>query len=261
MSKGMIFKMNASIALATMLILVLIGTSAVTIQAITELKAKILDINEQVWRAQSRSTLTYLKNNFLRDANAKRFDPQSDYDVQLWGENRLLGLKNGSPSSDSFIIEIGRGKFLYDASADCATSDSTMKEKFIEDNYDQHTYPELAKAAYIEMRKGYDTKYGDNNYWSFNSNREWLEWILIPNPQIGLKGESPTLGGIKNEKFRNILIQLGTQSNEVEKPWKDVIRELDNLRIMLYIICTTVIILSFLFGIYFIIRIKRLEAC
>ena len=260
MSKETIIKMNLSIALSTLFILVLIITSGVIVTRVNGLEEKIKTTNEQMWRAQARSTLLYLKNNFVKDISEKRFNPMDDYDVQLWGENRLLGLKNGSPSSDAFVVEMGKEKFLYDGSTNCA-SDFIINEKFIKDNYAQHFNPRAATIAYDEMRKGYDTIYGSNNFWYFTENKEWLEWIFIPHPQVGLDGIASTIGGIKNKNFRNIMIQLGTQSDEVEKPWSDVLKELNDLKLMLYIICTVVIILSFIFGIFFIIKVKNLEHC
>ena len=72
------------------------------------------------------------------------------------------------------------------------------------------------------MRQSYDTTTSSKKWWLFDDSREYLEWIIIPAPRTGFNNESNNIGGIKNKKYNAILIQLGTQEDEIQQQYKKV---------------------------------------
>jgi hypothetical protein len=214
---------------------------------------------EQSWREQSRRTLQSLKNELLTEINSERVDPMSDKDLQEWAKVYLSDVRNGGETSDGFMIEMGQEKFIWDGSPDCSVA-SADKARYIKDNPPFHTKPILAEKAYAQMRQGFDTTSGMNNYWMFDDSYELLEWINIPAPRRGFYGQDMTKYGIKNQNYRGILIQLGTQKDEIMKPYTAIFEAGKRTKQLIYLLCSGVLIISIMF-LFFLIYVQDTCKC
>jgi hypothetical protein len=85
-----------------------------------------------------------------------------------------------------------------------------------------HQDYELAESILDKMRENYDTRQGDNLYWNFDGSKEYLEWVVVPQPRVGFGGENTTEFGNRNPSYRGILIVLGTQEDELHSMMKGV---------------------------------------
>lgn len=198
---------------------------------------------EQHWREEARGKLNYLKDMYLEEEAKGLVNSYNEASVQEWFRVHLQNMRNGSPTSDGFVIEMGTETFLYDSSADCALPVGS-DAKTIKDNIPMHKYPKTAEKAYNSMRELQDTKLGNNYFWQFNVEPEWLEWVMIPKDRTGFKGEPSTIGGTKNKKYRGFLVQLGTQENEIIKQYEKSYLLFDTLKYLVIMLAVIVFLLT-----------------
>lgn len=91
----------------------------------------------------------------------------------------------------------------------------------------------LADKVYNKIRDNYDTRQGDNVYWRFNKSKEYLEWVIVPQPRVGFGGEKTSEYGSRNPRYRGLVIVLGTQEDELLAKMKEVDRGYSVIRILL----------------------------
>lgn len=201
---------------------------------------------EEVWRAQARRTLDSLRDRLNKEVVSGRIDYDDDLQLQEWAKENLNDVSNGGPTSDGFMIELGSEKFIWDGSPDCARPSFVTEGRFMDDEAPLHNIPEQAEKMIEQMRQGRDTVHGDNFYWNFDDSPELLEWVIVPRSGMGFNNEYPVIGGIKNPNYRSILIQLGTQTDEVMKPYQPLIKQMKSISIAIY----GILILLFCFVVF-----------
>ena len=221
----------------------MVGLSSVT--GISNTKVDIKENIEIQQRQQARRTLNYLRDMLIRDIKEDEVDVKNKTQLQEWFKDHVSGVLNGGDTGDVFVIELGSEEFIWDGSPDCAKDEFTSNGRFIKNESQYHKRPDLAVKALEKMKLGIDTKEGDNNYWQFDDSKEYLEWIVIPADKLGFDSEPYTIGGIKNPEYNKILIQLGTQEDEVMKIHNKTFEELDYLRMSIWLLVLSTV--SFLF--------------
>jgi hypothetical protein len=107
-----------------------------------------------------------------------------------------------------------------------------------------HHDVELAENAYNMIRDNYDTRQGDNVYWRFEKSREYLEWVIVPQPRVGFGGEKTSSYGTRNTSYRGLVIVLGTQEDELLSAMKGVDRGFYVIRVLIIVSSFVVMISS-----------------
>lgn len=118
---------------------------------------------------------------------------------------------------------------------------------FRENKYIIHSNYVLAEKVYDEMEQSFDTDSSSLKWWQFDDSKEFLEWIIIPAPRTGFDGKSNTTGGLKNSSYRTILIQLGTQEDEINKKYLIFNTYIENIKMIIVSIGFVLILLGLLF--------------
>lgn len=200
---------------------------------------------EQTWREQARRTLADLKEQLLARIEAGELDPKNDMSMQKWAKVSFNGVRNGGITSDGFMLRMPGQSFIWDGSSDCAVKDPTRADRKLTDFTTLFQDPNTCTVINKEMDKYYSTKSGDNNWWQFDDAPEFLEWVMIPSDNKGFNDEYLTSGGIINPKYTSFLIQLGTQKDEVFKPYQSTFNTLNDLEkvVQMFIICVLLICL------------------
>jgi hypothetical protein len=122
------------------------------------------------------------------------------------------------------------------------TAIEDMKRSRIILHYDY----KLADATFDKMRENYDTRQGDNLYWNFDGSKEYLEWVVVPQPRVGFGGENTTEFGTRNPSYRGILIVLGTQEDELGSMMKGVSSRFYSIRACIGLATALVLIICIL---------------
>lgn len=199
---------------------------------------------EQAWRSQARTTLNGLKDKLLVDVKDGKVDPKDNVQLQEWCTENLADIRNGGPTSDGFMVDMSNEQFILDGSNDCAKEEFITNGRYLKDEAALHQDPVLANEMINVMRKEFDTQAGDNYYWQFDDSPELLEWVIVPKSMLGFENEPSTKGGIKNEKYKVVLIELGTQTDEVMKPYDEIIQSVSNTKNQIYIVIGLALVIS-----------------
>lgn len=209
---------------------------------------------EQHWREQARNTLDDVINQFDNDSTNGLIDLYDNASIGSWTNIHFSGIRNGGPTSDGWVAELASEEFIDDQSEDCSRDEFEINGRFFKDEAIMHVDPELAEKVLNRIRSGEPTKYGENIWWNFDGEPEWIEFKFYPIKR-GLGGEPRTIGGIKNESFRRFVFVLGTQSDEIYAPYKSYILRQESIIKYLYILITTSFISSIIF--MFVVIFKR----
>ena len=184
--------------------------------------------NEFEWRQQAKRTLQTMTCQFDLDLTNGAVDANDNMSLQNWAKRNLADVRNGGPTSDGFMIRIyyenGKlvGKFIWDGSPDCAKPSFILNDRYLTDEPEMHVDSKQAQYICDQMLLGQSTLNTNNDYWwNFDGSPEFLEWDVRPVGTSGFYEEPPTIGGINNEKYNKILICLGTQTDEINKPFNE----------------------------------------
>ena len=194
---------------------------------------------EKEWRLQAKRTLANIQDQFMYDLNNGKLDPSDEYQLQNWAKRNISGVLNGGPTGDSFMIDLGNEKFLWDGSPDCARVEFLTNGRYLKDESSMHYDPAQAESIISKMRLAQSTLNTQDNYWwNFDGSTEYLEWVVIPPGVLGFNSEPASVGGVKNSKYNKILIALGTQQDEIEstfvKNFEDMDKTVQNIQILVY---------------------------
>lgn len=218
--------------------------SSLLVTNLRNCKEDIQTVTEQAWRGQARRTLDDLKVRLLDDVKNGLVNPNDNKSLQVWCQKNLVDIRNGGPTSDGFMVDMSTEQFIWDGSNDCARPDFLIKGRYLKDEPALHQDPKLATEMINIMRKEFDTQYGDNYYWRFDDSPELLEWVIVPKSMLGFNDEPATNGGVKNEKYKVVLIQLGTQTDEIMKPYEDIIKSVDTKILQTYMVTGLALVIS-----------------
>lgn len=112
-------------------------------------------------------------------------------------------------TGDMFAFNLRTLDFVFDPSLDCYVDGG--KKMTAESECALHQDPEKCKEIMKEMLGSYDSDINKLNWWKFDNAREYLEWTILPNEQIGFDGVQR--GGIL--KPNQVLLAQGVQEDEL----------------------------------------------
>ncbi|MCX8074116.1 MAG: hypothetical protein N2749_00830 [Clostridia bacterium] len=210
-------------------------------------KTQYISTIKKEWRIQAKRTLIDLKDQFLLEAKLGKLNPHDEREVQEWAMININGVRNGGETGDPFLIRMPDEKFIWDGSPDCAKPEFLINGRYMKDEPYLHKNPSQAEKMLNNMRKLYSTTNGDyDNYWEFDDSPELLEWIIIPNDNLGFDNEPITKGGIKNKNYISYILVLGTQTDEIMELHQPILKRLDLIQFILKIILVLFIIMVFI---------------
>lgn len=112
-------------------------------------------------------------------------------------------------TGDMFAFNLRTLDFVFDPSLDCYVDGG--KKMTAESECALHQDPEKCKEVMKAMLGGYDSDIHKLNWWKFDNAREYLEWTILPNEQMGFDGVQR--GGIL--KPNQVLLAQGVQEDEL----------------------------------------------
>lgn len=233
-------KINAILICYTLIFSFMLTVSGLLITSIQNYKTNLIKNIEEQKREDARILLRDAVNRFDRAIVLGQVDSNNIDSVAKWSYNNFSGLRNGSATSDGFIIELGSEQFVDDQSLDCQKPEFKSNGRYMKDEAAMHKDPKLAELILNKMRIGVSTKHNDNYYWNFDGSPEWLEWTIYPpNITIGLNDEPKTIRGIKNPNYKRYLFVLGTQQDEILKQYQNTFNMIDNITKLIYLLLFT----------------------
>lgn len=209
------------------LVVIILGYGATA--SVSILRVDLKNTIEQTWREQARRTLTDLGDQFVAGVDDKTIDLKNDSTINHWSSINIAGVRNGGNTSDAFLIKMPEELFEWDGSTDCAKPEFLIYGRYLKDEPALHKNPDLAWKVVTELRKMYNTKAGDNQYWLFDDSPELLEWRVIPKETKGFEGQPLTIGGAVNPKYVAFVLVLGTQQDEIMKPYESTFNTLTKI--------------------------------
>ena len=112
-------------------------------------------------------------------------------------------------TGDMFAFNLRTLEFVFDPSLDCYVEGG--KKMTAESECGLHQDSEKCKEVMKEMLGGYDSDIHKLNWWKFDNAREYLEWTILPNENMGFDGVQR--GGIL--KPNQVLLAQGVQEDEL----------------------------------------------
>lgn len=170
---------------------------------------------ERSVRQQARYNLQQIKscmNDLLLTDKFVRYKPLK---IEITNDDVERALKTcardmkTSATGDVFAFDLKSLNFVFDPSLDCYVEGGKQMTK--ESECSIHQNPKLCEQAMTKLSSGVDSDQDTFAYWEFNSGKEYLEFIVLPDKQIGYDGNMR--GG--NVKPHQIVVAQGSQEDEL----------------------------------------------
>ena len=156
-----------------------------------------------------QQTKTCVNDLLLHSADSLIYDPKiTNTEIEKALKTCAREMKVTS-SGDMFAFNLRTTEFVFDPSLDCYVEGG--KKMTAESECVLHQDPEKCKEVMKEMLGGYDSDISKLNWWKFDSAREYLEWTILPNENMGFDGVQR--GGIL--KPNQVLLAQGVQEDEL----------------------------------------------
>ena len=196
---------------------------------------------EQHWRQQARYHISSIISQLDEDYHNDIVDLYDNESLYKWSSLRFNGIRNGSPSSDGWIAELGTEEFIYNQDIEDIDNDIIYFNDKISNSVNSSIEP-----VFNRIRLGIPSQYGENIQLDNNGGKTWIEFAYYP-INNGLKGESYIVRGKKNENYRRIVVVVETKSHEIYKNYESYFIEQDKIIGNTYITIIASIILGILF--------------
>lgn len=152
---------------------------------------------------------TCVNDLLLRSADSQIYDPKiTNVEIEKALKTCAREMRV-TQTGDMFAFNLRTLDFVFDPSLDCYVDGG--KKMTAESECALHQDPEKCKEIMKEMLGGYDSDINKLNWWKFDNAREYLEWTILPNEQIGFDGVQR--GGIL--KPNQVLLAQGVQEDEL----------------------------------------------
>lgn len=246
MTKRRIILLNMMNVLVFGLLALTFYSGSRAIENIKENQSNLRYSIEQHWRANSRQILKDSINIFEGDVEKGVVDPNNMRSVGEWATLNFSGIRNGGPTSDGWVGEIGNAIFIDDQSPDCQVELIDGVVRTFDQEPQMHEDPALAKEIMDRILVGVPTTHGDSYYWNFDGSPEWIEFTYYPE-KIGVHDEPRTINGIKNPKYIQYVFFMGAQQDEIFKRYEDIFKTQEDTIQLLYIVMVGSFTMSVLF--------------
>lgn len=224
------------------LFMIIVATAKDMVDLVDHMKSNGQEVVITATRTQQRRMLDDLVNRFEYAVDKGDVDYNNFNSLASWSKVNMAGMRIAGPTGDGFVLVFPEEIFLVDESPDCAVENVDVRG--LDGEAEMHQDSKLAEETISKMKNLVDTKAGDNVIWNFDGSVEHLEWKVFPRGQVGFDDEPYTIKGIKNPRFKKILFVLGSQTDEVLKPYNVMLNDFDTLKQSTYIFLGISLIIS-----------------
>lgn len=142
---------------------------------------------------------------------------------------------------DFFVVNLATKQFIYDWSPDCS-KDWYNRHLTDAEECSLHSDSKECSSAIKVLKEWFNSNSQTMLSWKFDDAIEWLEWVVIPGERQWY--EWPIwFGWIKNDKNTQLLVVMGTQSDEVFAQWS-LYRTILMITLACWVFLTTILYLS-----------------
>ena len=152
---------------------------------------------------------TCVNDLLLQSADSPIYNARIDNDMVEKALKTCAREMKVTTTGDMFAFNLRTLDFVFDPSLDCYVEGG--KKMTAESECKLHQDPERCKVVMKEMLGGYDSDIHKLNWWKFDDAREYLEWTILPNENMGFDGVQR--GGIL--KPNQVLLAQGVQEDEL----------------------------------------------
>lgn len=142
-----------------------------------------------------------------------------------------------SPTGDMFAFDAVTKVFIFDPSLDCFVEGGKLMT--IESECSLHKDKEACKTVLNTIASGRSSDSQMKAWWKFNDGKEYLEWIVLPNEDVGY--DDVIVGG--NTRPHQVVLVQGIQENELLDRYA-------GFRWMLYVIGFVSILVNLLLSVH-----------
>ena len=152
---------------------------------------------------------TCVNDLLLQSADSPIYNARIDNDMVEKALKTCARDMKVTTTGDMFAFNLRTLDFVFDPSLDCYVEGG--KKMTADSECVLHQDPEKCKKVMKEMLGGYDSDIHKLNWWKFDDAREYLEWTILPNENMGFDGVQR--GGIL--KPNQVLLAQGVQEDEL----------------------------------------------
>ena len=152
---------------------------------------------------------TCVNDLLLQSADSPIYNARIDNDMVEKALKTCAREMKVTTTGDMFAFNLRTLDFVFDPSLDCYVEGG--KKMTADSECVLHQDPEKCKKVMKEMLGGYDSDIHKLNWWKFDDAREYLEWTILPNENMGFDGVQR--GGIL--KPNQVLLAQGVQEDEL----------------------------------------------
>ena len=152
---------------------------------------------------------TCVNDLLLQSADSPIYNTRIDNDMVEKALKTCARDMKVTTTGDMFAFNLRTLDFVFDPSLDCYVEGG--KKMTADSECVLHQDPEKCKKVMKEMLGGYDSDIHKLNWWKFDDAREYLEWTILPNENMGFDGVQR--GGIL--KPNQVLLAQGVQEDEL----------------------------------------------
>ena len=220
------------------------SNSRVFILMLIVISTVMIDVSWKVYAEQSaRQVARYSAENIRscvneivlgKDQNAYRNVNNEELEVAL---KTCAQKARVTETGDVFAVDLRTLDFVFDPSLDCYVEGG--KKMTVESECTLHKDQEVCKETIPAVMSGYDSSEHTKVWWKFNSSREYLEWVVVPDESRGFDGF--VRGGVL--KPHQIVVVQGVIEDELWASYK-------GFRVSLYLIGFLSIIINLLYAVH-----------
>ena len=230
-------KVNTILVIVSIIFISVLLLAGYSIDRVSNFRSDFSNSIEQQKRSDARILLKDVVSRFDNAINEGSVDPSSTTSVNKWATYNFNGLRNGSSTSDGFILELGEETYVSDSSISSYNITYSGSSKKVSDVLEYNGDSKELQSIFDRMNLGIDTSYNENISCTINGQKEWLEWADYPTTiSVGVNGEPQTEWGLKNPNYKKYVFVLRTKEDEIFKPYQTIFYTLSYVVTIIYIL-------------------------
>lgn len=220
------------------------SNSRVFILMLIVISTVMIDVSWKVYAEQSaRQVARYSAENIRscvndivlgKNQNAYRNVSNAELEVAL---KTCAQKARVTETGDVFAVDLRTLDFVFDPSLDCYVEGG--KKMTVESECTLHKDQEMCREIIPVAMSGYDSTNHTNAWWKFNTSREYLEWVVVPDETRGFDG---FVGGGVLKPHQLVIVQ-GVIEDELWASYK-------GFRVALYLIGFLSIMINLLYAVH-----------
>lgn len=227
-------KIHMILILTSIIFVAILVLSGYSVGKINNYENNVKYTIEQQKRSDARILLKDAIDRFDYAIKIGQVNPTNEESVNKWASYNFSGLRNGSATSNGFIVELGEEVYVSDSSVNYNTIFKDPARKTIKDEVKLNS---STKEAFKKIKLGIDSSLDDNVSCSINGENEWLEWANYPTAiSVGIQDEPIMINGSKNSHYKKYVFIIRTKEDEIFKSYETIFSTLSYIVNIIYIL-------------------------